>query len=155
MQRPARLSRWGARIWSWPPALGAVPPKPLVSSDAALGVPTRAGGICPHAMAHKLGGATTGEQRPDQADNGAGYGAQDRCSEKHPRRRRGISCAAAKVTAPAAEVLRNPRRVGDDDVTDMVLLLGVILRSGCEDATTLNQSSMRLPDLNVRMVDED
>jgi hypothetical protein len=33
------------------------------------------------------------------------------------------------ATAPAAEVLRKARRVGDDDFTDMVILLVVLARS--------------------------
>jgi len=33
------------------------------------------------------------------------------------------------VMAPAAEVLRKPRRVGDDDFSDMVILLVVVARS--------------------------
>ena len=32
--------------------------------------------------------------------------------------------AAAMVMAPAAEALRKPRRVGDDDFADMVILRG-------------------------------
>ena len=59
------------------------------------------------------------------------------------------------LTAPAAEVVRKPRRVGGDDVADMVALPGRGICCASEDArrSTLDQSPMRLPGLNVGMTD--
>jgi hypothetical protein len=64
------------------------------------------------------------------------------------------SWAAARVTAPAAEVLRNPRRVGEGDFADMVILLRRDRSFPPEDAGRgpVNQASMKLSGLNVRMV---
>ena len=56
------------------------------------------------------------------------------------------------MTAPAAEVPRKPRRVGDDDFADMTILRGlVVVRSQDARHDPVIQSYLRLRHLNVGM----